>query len=222
MNRCWDAHSHLANYTWSTQTPLVGQNIGWRWRRGCKILTRASRWRVLQGHNGSIGGESQKSRSSSIYCRTHRVPTYPWLFPPSITSVIFLHNLHNLLLQSLSSFLHFYLPQTPQPIHFPKAYDNSYSKTNREHKYKDESSRVTSTIFPHNLRNVKTLKRKQFYIFWLESPFSSSYSLSTDVHHLCPPQMLDAKGNCQCRRCLSMSLFASGLKTKSVPYCCHM
>ena len=46
-----------------------------------------------------------------------------------------------LLLQSLSSsssFPHFYLPQTPQPIHFPKAYDNSYSKTNREHKYKDK------------------------------------------------------------------------------------
>ena len=115
-----------------------------------------------------------------------------------------------LLLQSLSSsssFPHFYLPQTPQPIHFPKAYDNSYSKTNREHKYKDkdESSRITSIIFPHNLRNVKTLKRKQFYIFWLESPFSSSYSLSTDVHHLCPPQMLDAKGNCQCRLCLCLS-----------------
>ena len=67
LNRCWDAHSHLANYTWSTQTPLVGQNIGGREGRGCKILTRASRWRVLQGHNGSIGGESQKSRSSSIY-----------------------------------------------------------------------------------------------------------------------------------------------------------
>ena len=46
-----------------------------------------------------------------------------------------------LLLQSLSSsssFPHFYLPQTPQPIHFLKAYDNSYSKTNREHKYKDK------------------------------------------------------------------------------------
>ena len=40
LNRCWDAHSHLANYTWSTQTPLVGQNIGRQWRRGCKILTR--------------------------------------------------------------------------------------------------------------------------------------------------------------------------------------
>ena len=46
-----------------------------------------------------------------------------------------------LLLQSLSSSSsspHFYLPQTPQPIHFMKAYDNSYSKTNREHKYKDK------------------------------------------------------------------------------------
>ena len=47
-----------------------------------------------------------------------------------------------LLLQSLSSsssFPHFYLPQTPQPIHFPKAYDNSFSKTNREHKYKGKN-----------------------------------------------------------------------------------
>ena len=38
-----------------------------------------------------------------------------------------------LLLQSLSSsssFPHFYLPQTPKPIHFLKAYDNSYSKMN--------------------------------------------------------------------------------------------
>ena len=98
-------------------------------------------------------------------------------------------------------------------MHFPKAYDNSYSKTNREHKYKDkdESSRITSVM-------LNTLKRKQFYIFWLESPFSSSYSLSTVVHHLCPPQMLDAKGNCQC---LS-SLFASGSKTKPVPYSWHM
>ena len=34
--------------------------------------------------------------------------------------------------------LHFYLPQTPKPIHFLKAYDNSYSKMNREHKYKDK------------------------------------------------------------------------------------
>ena len=29
-------------------------------------------------------------------CRTHRVPTFPWLFPsPCITSVISLHNLRN-------------------------------------------------------------------------------------------------------------------------------
>ena len=34
--------------------------------------------------------------------------------------------------------LHFYLPQTPKPIHFLKAYDNSYSKMNKEHKYKDK------------------------------------------------------------------------------------
>ena len=32
----------------------------------------------------------------------------------------------------------FYMPQTPKPIHFLKAYDNSYSKMNREHKYKDK------------------------------------------------------------------------------------
>ena len=46
-----------------------------------------------------------------------------------------------LLLQSLSSsssFPHFYLLQTSQPIHFLKAYENSYSNTNREHKYKDK------------------------------------------------------------------------------------
>ena len=46
-----------------------------------------------------------------------------------------------LLLQSLSSsssFTHFYLLQTTQPIHFLKAYENSYSNTNREHKYKDK------------------------------------------------------------------------------------
>ena len=57
------------------------------------------------------------------------------------TFCFFLLLLLRLLLQSLSSsssFPHFYLPQTPQPIHFPKAYDNSYSKTNREHKYKDK------------------------------------------------------------------------------------
>ena len=30
------------------------------------------------------------------------------------------------------------LPHTPKPIHFLKAYDNSYSKMNREHKYKDK------------------------------------------------------------------------------------
>ena len=30
------------------------------------------------------------------------------------------------------------MPQTPKPIHFLKAYDNSYSKMNREHKYKDK------------------------------------------------------------------------------------
>ena len=33
---------------------------------------------------------------------------------------------------------HFYLPHTPKPIHFLKAYDNSYSKMNIEHKYKDK------------------------------------------------------------------------------------
>ena len=82
LNRCWDAHSHLANYTWSTQTPLVGQNIGGREGRGCKILTRTSRWRVLQGHNGSIGGESQKSRSSSIY---YIAPPPPPLLDPCWT-----------------------------------------------------------------------------------------------------------------------------------------
>ena len=46
-----------------------------------------------------------------------------------------------LLLQSLSSsssFHHFYLLETSQPIHFLKAYENSYSNTNREHKYKDK------------------------------------------------------------------------------------
>ena len=76
-------------------------------------------------------------------CRTHRVPTFPWLFPsPCITSVIFLHNLRNLLqsLSSFSSFLHFYLPQTPKPIHFLKAYDKSYSTMNKEHKYKDKDN----------------------------------------------------------------------------------
>ena len=34
--------------------------------------------------------------------------------------------------------VHFYFPQTPKPIHFLKAYDNSYSKMKKEHKYKDE------------------------------------------------------------------------------------
>ena len=29
-------------------------------------------------------------------------------------------------------------PTTPKPIHFQKAYDNSYSKMNKEHKYKDK------------------------------------------------------------------------------------
>ena len=98
----------------------------------------------------------------------HYIIVGPIGYRPTSCFFLLLLLLLLLLLQSLSSsssFPHFYLPQTPQPIHFPKAYDNSYSKTNREHKYKDESSRVTSTIFPHNLRNVKTLKRKQFYIF---------------------------------------------------------
>ena len=30
------------------------------------------------------------------------------------------------------------LAPDPKPIHFLKAYDNSYSKMNREHKYKDK------------------------------------------------------------------------------------
>ena len=29
-------------------------------------------------------------------------------------------------------------PRPPKPIHFQKAYDNSYSKMNKEHKYKDK------------------------------------------------------------------------------------
>ena len=29
-------------------------------------------------------------------------------------------------------------PTPPKPIHFQKAYDNSYSKMNKEHKYKDK------------------------------------------------------------------------------------
>ena len=73
---------------------------------------------------------------------------------------------------------------------------------------------------------LNTLKRKQFYIFWLESPFSSSYSLSTDVHHLCPPQMLDAKGNCQCRLCLCLSdpsgtdlSLAFSFSVHNLPFC---
>ena len=30
------------------------------------------------------------------------------------------------------------MPQTPEPKHFLKAYDNSYSKMYKEHKYKDQ------------------------------------------------------------------------------------
>ena len=45
-------------------------------------IDSASRWRVLEGHNGSIGGESQKSRSSSIY---YIAPPPPPLLDPCWT-----------------------------------------------------------------------------------------------------------------------------------------
>ena len=122
---------------------------------------------VHAGHPGYLVPVIHSVLQGRVY---HRFGIFvgPIGYRPTSCFFLLLLLLLLLLLQSLSSsssFPHFYLPQTPQPIHFPKAYDNSYSKTNREHKYKDESSRVTSTIFPHNLRNVKTLKRKQFYIF---------------------------------------------------------
>ena len=61
--------------------------------------------------------------------------------PMGYRPIFFFLLLSLLLLQSLSSsssFPHFYLLQTSQPIHFLKACENSYSKTNREHKYKDK------------------------------------------------------------------------------------
>ena len=104
-------------------------------------------------------------KATQLYvCKCLPFSTHVWekpltcLFPPelSVTNKLFvgpigyrptscffllLLLLLLLLLQSLSSsssFHHFYLHETSQPIHFLKAYDNSYSKTNREHKYKDK------------------------------------------------------------------------------------
>ena len=59
----------------SGQLYLVEVNIGGSWAKywllGAKYWLgpagRVGWWRVLPGHNDSIGGESQKSRSSSIY-----------------------------------------------------------------------------------------------------------------------------------------------------------
>ena len=81
----------------------------------------------------------KKYSQSCIYCDTIDIIVGPIGYRP--TFCFFLLLLLLLLLQSLSSsssFTHFYLLQTSQPIHFLKAYENSYSNTNREHKYKDK------------------------------------------------------------------------------------
>ena len=39
---------------------------------------------------------------------------------------------------NIFSFTSSFFSQAPKPIHFLNAYDNSYSKMNKEHKYKDK------------------------------------------------------------------------------------
>ena len=60
------------------------------------------------------------------------------------------------------------MPQTPKPIHFLKAYDISYSKMNKENKYKDKDeykykySPPSPLPLPREGGEVKKISPKEF------------------------------------------------------------
>ena len=75
---------------------------------------------------------------------------------------------------------HFYLPQTLKPIHFLKAYDSSYSKMNKEHKYKDKdeykdndkdkgAKRITESLTVCYIFGILTAQAFQFW-WWMPPP----------------------------------------------------
>ena len=86
--------------------------------------------------------------------------------------------------------LHFYFPHTPKPIHFLKAYDNSYSKMNKEHKYKDkdeykdndkdkDAERITESLTVCYIFGILTTQAFQVW-WWIPPP--------GQPHHPCHPR----------------------------------
>ena len=77
------------------------------------------------------------------YCRTHRVPTYPWLFLLLLLLLLLLGPVSDFDSQSL--IYHIQASGSPQPIHFLKAHDVSYPNTNTKTKTVTKTMTKTKT-----------------------------------------------------------------------------
>ena len=71
------------------------------------------------------------------FCRTHRVPTYPWLFLLLLGPVSDFY--------SKSLIYHIQASGSPQPIHFLKAHDVSYPNTDENTNTKTKTVTKTTT-----------------------------------------------------------------------------